>query len=346
MTTNKLLQIDSTGKQVAGVGVPSGTDINGAGRIISIGGVPANLSGGVTNQVVGYDGSSPPGLVPKTIVFPAGAGWSVIADIDLADPANWPSPNPPVDGACTVAGLPALKHGSAHHVGYPATFLTTYGLTFSWPMYSGDGLESCSFFDWDFESLRLNLYDLLGANITPDIGVRVWVYVSQFPLPSFFDYGASYAVIGLDTGPDKAGVPINQEWNMVILRDHKYRNQRQTLNQTNINQLDHGYGDNLDYDATQNVQMIEIPRIMDWESHVYTGQLNGTAWPDYSALTLVQTLAPPAGLYTFGNPGGGSRLMPSNSNKNIWTVVLGACSQGTNFDMTVSYAKLKVELRK
>jgi len=44
MTTNKLLQIDSTGKQVAGVGVPSGTDINGAGKVVSIQGVTADFT--------------------------------------------------------------------------------------------------------------------------------------------------------------------------------------------------------------------------------------------------------------------------------------------------------------
>jgi hypothetical protein len=240
------------------------------------------------------------------------------------------------------------KYGSTLHPGHTATFNGTHGLTFSWPTYSTIGLIGVSHGSWSFESLRLNLRDLLGSNITVDMGVRIWAYISNFPLATFED-NINYAIIGLDTGPNISGGPTNPEWNMAILRDYNYRQQRHIVNQGSETQLSASdYGDHVIFDSTQAVQLLEIPRIMDWESHVYTGQMVSGTWPDFSAMTLVQSIMPPPGMFVFGQTAGGPRMMPINGNQNIWNVVLGAgmSSMSINDDLTVSYGRLKIEVRK
>ncbi len=94
MTTNKLLQIDSTGKQVAGVGVPSGTDINGAGKVVSIQGVTADFTSTppATGQLGGFVGSPPvfkPVDAPTPIPDPGGGNIGDVPALASLSPRAW-----------------------------------------------------------------------------------------------------------------------------------------------------------------------------------------------------------------------------------------------------------------
>ena len=347
MTTNKLLQIDSTGKQVAGVGVPSGTDINGAGRIISIGGVPANLSGGVTNQVVGYDGSSPPGLVPKTIVFPTGAGWFDVANIDMTNSANWPTTGPISDGTYTSSsGLIWTKNGTTDFAPpVPAQCDGTYGVTFT--QTSGHVGGNFSYGRNAYESLALSLSDLLGLDVTIEMGVRIWICYSRLSCSSAGDYVA--AQIDLDTGYSSS------DWVYGVSRGYfdslTYPTvvQRMMKSQGFVSQYTTGwvYPKYVDLSPANNVCVLEIPSLTKFDSRVYFGAWTAGTWPAFSAISLYASLTSGADAMWEGGSPSDHQYLPPNGNQNPWRVRIGDISSSNPYTGLISSVQaIRVQMRK